>query len=473
MENEEDHFSDSSMSSDMTPVFLHQFQSLSDSLKETNQNLNTFEYLFGNYKKLVHWPSPQVKNDDKIQTEIMAELHGLRSELLQRQNHEAGSPQENLTLLKETIQELRERLSHEEIKCKSLIDTNRRLNHALDAERQRYINLEQRVEAETIARQEAEKNIEVVKTLEAKIANLQENRLDTSSNPIEDCTFNESLCKTCICHHENPLESVVERVDQLARDIESRNRKIVGELKKAGEEAIKIKPSDDSSSRGSSGKAKLKLSLAELIAERDSLLCFNHRFEKKIKHLEAEAREREARYQALKHKCKGFLTKYRSHADDRRKYSDKLGIARRALVDLQRLCKMKDENHGILMNYFGGQIEIGGRLLAAFVGSDYQGPILATEKHKKLAEWFCSVHSVSVWTQKQILALGEQLINDDQASLSIAMNRDTLSDISISLARDHGLPLDVMRALQNEAAVLQQTKENVDELRNVLELENS
>ena len=43
------------------------------------------------------------------------------------------------------------------------------------------------------------------------------------------------------------------------------------------------------------------------------------------------------------------------------------------------------------------------------MGSDYNAPGLAIESHEKLTSWFCSVHSVLVWTQKQLVALGKHL----------------------------------------------------------------
>ena len=43
------------------------------------------------------------------------------------------------------------------------------------------------------------------------------------------------------------------------------------------------------------------------------------------------------------------------------------------------------------------------------MGSEYSAPGLAIESHEKLTSWFCSVHSVLVWTQKQLVALGKHL----------------------------------------------------------------
>ena len=43
------------------------------------------------------------------------------------------------------------------------------------------------------------------------------------------------------------------------------------------------------------------------------------------------------------------------------------------------------------------------------MGSEYNAPGLAIESHEKLTSWFCSVHSVLVWTQKQLVALGKHL----------------------------------------------------------------
>ena len=85
---------------------------------------------------------------------------------------------------------------------------------------------------------------------------------------------------------------------------------------------------------------------------------------------------------------------------------DKLKNAKRVLIDLQNLFIAKDKNHLILMNYFGSQIEIIGRIISAFAGHQYKGPLLGVEGHKKLTMWFTSVHSVNIWCQKEILSLG-------------------------------------------------------------------
>ena len=62
-----------------------------------------------------------------------------------------------------------------------------------------------------------------------------------------------------------------------------------------------------------------------------------------------------------------------------------------------------------LYPFTGGQAEVLGRLLSSLMGSEYTAPVLAIEKHEKLTSWFCSVHSVLVWTQKQLVALGKHL----------------------------------------------------------------
>ena len=136
------------------------------------------------------------------------------------------------------------------------------------------------------------------------------------------------------------------------------------------------------------------------------------------------------------------------------------------------------------MNYFGGQVEVLGRLLTAFLGNDYDGPVLAVQKHKKLTEWFCSVHSVFVWTQKQLVSLGEKMWLEELSSgvqstkshqgkklkkKSSVVDINTLSDISHSLDKDDNFPEEVMKILQTQDSVLKNTRESVNELKDVLE----
>ena len=140
--------------------------------------------------------------------------------------------------------------------------------------------------------------------------------------------------------------------------------------------------------------------------------------------------------------------------------------AKKVLTDLQKLFAVKDKNQTVLMNYFGGQIEIFGRILSAFSGEVYKGPVLNVDAHKKLTIWFTNVHSVSIWCQKEILSLGKEhyLIKADTKP-----DCDTLSEISTALDQDEErLPIEVLKALQSQTSVIHQTEKNVGELRSVL-----
>merc|ERR1711863_252514 len=143
--------------------------------------------------------------------------------------------------------------------------------------------------------------------------------------------------------------------------------------------------------------------------------------------------------QSLKSKSKILLSKYKAAKSGSGSSVDKLKNAKRVLIDLQNMFIAKDKNHLILMNYFGSQIEIFGRILSAFAGDKYNGPVLGVEAHKKLTVWFTALHSTSIWCQKEILSLVKRqwTENDEFYLVKSAAPKpdcDTLSEISTNLS---------------------------------------
>lgn len=217
----------------------------------------------------------------------------------------------------------------------------------------------------------------------------------------------------------------------------------------------------------------LMLDLAEMTAQRDSLLIVNERLNKQVEKVSQEMDFKEVKHKNLKTKSKSLLNKHRVQNDERRRLLNKLSLAKRVLKNIDQLCQMHEKNHAQLMNYFGGQVEVLGRLLATFMGNEYQGPILAIDQHQKLTQWFCNVHSVLVWTQRQLVALGERLWIEGfsiQPSKKSKLDINTLSDISHSLGKEEDdlMPCEMIKVLENQQSMLQITRESVNELKDVL-----
>ena len=110
-----------------------------------------------------------------------------------------------------------------------------------------------------------------------------------------------------------------------------------------------------SSSSSDERKAILKLELAEITAERDSLLIINEKLQKEMNYLIKESDLNEAKHKNLKSKCKTLLNKHRGQSDQRKKMTSKLSAAKKVLINVDQLCRMHEKNHVLVMNYFGKQ----------------------------------------------------------------------------------------------------------------------
>ena len=95
--------------------------------------------------------------------------------------------------------------------------------------------------------------------------------------------------------------------------------------------------------------------MAEITAERDSLLIINEKLQKEMNYLIKESDLNEAKHKNLKSKCKTLLNKHRGQSDQRKKMTSKLSAAKKVLINVDQLCRMHEKNHVLVMNYFGKQ----------------------------------------------------------------------------------------------------------------------
>jgi len=524
--------SNSEASFDLAPTIQKEIKQLADSLRETNQNLHTYEFMLGQYKKLAKVsPVIQTQNNHPLEEElkriansiksiesregsITNELYQLKSQMSKKTDTEYNDDTKlnKIAFLEGTIDELKAQLKAKEEKCTTLTEANHRLYHELACEKEKNLTLDKKLDGERKAAQivskDVQKYVDFAKNLEIK---LEEERRKTQEITLQlksqenfqmqkiSTPDTSIFCKTCLCDENdgetNPLKLVVDKVEKLAEHIEHKNNEIVQEVKKNAKVPKDYYKSSDQRSNtthtiSDDRKASLKMDLAEISAERDSLLIINEKLQKEIKILVHEAEVNDSKHKNLKGKCKTLLNKHRGQSDQKKRLTNKLGAAKKVLINVDQLCRMHEKNHGLLMNYFGGQAEVLGRLLSSLMGSEYTAPVLAIEKHEKLTSWFCSVHSVLVWTQKQLVTLGKHLwiegltpsgsptksigktdFDDHKKKTSnpnAIMDINTLSDISNSLDKDDHVPNDVMKILENQESILQYTRDSVNELREVL-----
>lgn len=510
---------DSANSSDieLSPSITQEIQQLADSLKQTNENLYTFQFMLNQYKKLARVaPIQNTVKNDCIEKELKQISHSIKqleskdySSNFQELKDHLSQPQNSINdldicQLKDVISELKDKLTTQDNRCVTLTEVNVRLTHELAAEKERNMILDQKLDAEKKAAQvvgrDIQNYVDYVKKLETQIKFYKDgdNNKHLSSNParkISTIDLNDSsssvLCQTCIIDEDendctnsmtkNSLQTVVNKVQLIAEHIESQNENLVEELRNSRirDQPPPILNTCSNENHQSDSKINLqKLELAEVLAEKNSLHVINEKLTHEVEKLRSDIDKRESKYQNLKSKCRILLNKYRSKGGIEVKSSEKIKTAKRVLMDLQKLFIAKDKNHLILMNYFGSQIEIFGRILSAFAGDKYNGPVLGVEAHKKLTVWFTALHSTSIWCQKEILSLGKRqwTENDEFYLVKSAAPKpdcDTLSEISTNLSgAEERLPKEVIKALQSQVAVFQQTDESVKLLGDVLGVEN-
>ena len=494
--------SDSSEASvDHVPIITQEIQQLAQSLNQTNENLYTFQFMLNQYKKLAR-VAPTIQSEQKKDSfeeelkRISQSIQQLEAkdntistnfqEIKEYMKQPLQSPisQLDVAQLNQLILDLKEKLASQDNRCASLTERNVRLEADLKAEKEKNLVLNQKLDAEKRAAQvvgrDVQKYVEYAKKLEDEIsvfrseASKKKHLKNTSTQNGEEFGAHDVssiLCKTCIDDDQKDnLQIVVDKVQKLAEQIESQNEHLVEEFRnsKNGPTTIKASSSNALVCPHQHDETTLnhrRLELAEIMAERNSLHVINEQLTEQIDKLQNDVEEREAKYQSLKSKTKVLLGKYKTKSSSTAA-TEKLKTAKKVLTDLQKLFAVKDKNQTVLMNYFGGQIEIFGRILSAFSGEVYKGPVLNVDAHKKLTIWFTNVHSVSIWCQKEILSLGKEhyLIKADTKP-----DCDTLSEISTALDQDEErLPIEVLKALQSQTSVIHQTEKNVGELRSVL-----
>ncbi len=583
----------SSSTTDLEPQIREQFNILANTLKETNQNMHTFEFMLGQYKKLAiariapfqsgDHPANEMVVSNESNQQILQELKLLQQTIESRSSEESkrdkgglqkeeqllaeirdlrshisqfDEKKESTAFLKGKIVELEKQVENKKFLINGLQEANGRLTNDLANERERVKELDRKLDSEKKAAQTISKDIrkyvDHVKSLEAENKELRKeaktNNTSYDNNPI-NVLERSVLCQTCLNDTaEDAIENGAGKVGNLAQELAARNEDLIKELNKEKSERLRLEmevkgyqvqlgkvitaeiqpfeqsPSlstihDSSHSRsgGKGSRTKLKIELAEAVAERNSLKNENERMHADLDSTNLRLKEVEASHLRLKSKSKILLKQYRSKKDNVGNVRGKLSAVKKALFELKDLCKTREDNNRSLLNHFGNQIEISARLLAAYLNITYAGPSLILTREKKLTDWFCNVQALSVWTQKQLVSFGKylwkttasssansdnelhiskllkQLKQNGKKSKDIAddLMEDTLSEISHTLEKDltsipedfseaaalpeaeHSiLPLDLKRALQSQDLIDRQSQINMDAIQDVIDNED-
>lgn len=474
--------STSSSSTDiLQPQVRDQFHQLAESLKETNQNLLTFEFMLGQYRRLARIaPIQRDSEGDKVKDEavILDQLKQLAQSVEKLQGKASGKEEtvrqddnKEVHFLRGRVAQLEAQLADKDKTCTSLMEANGRVQNELMAERQKRQVLDQKLVAEQKAAQQIGRDI--TKYVD-KMAALEAQR-DQLNETVASLKSESILCQTCL-QNDTSLDQVASKVQDLAvqvsdhetlsklRTLEVKNDMLKEELAKERSERQKLEhcrrqvTEVHAGLQSLEGELEAKFRLADILAERDTLKCSESRLQEDLDRTRGELLATKDTLSRLKNKCKTLLRQYRSKKQIIHNYACKFDTVRKALLDIRPTIKVKDEGYRSILDHFGGQVEISGRLLAAYLDVDFVGPNLSLTPGRRLSDWFCDVQAISLWTHKQLVAFGARywsgksdhptncilppLMSQPLKATIEELDVDTVSEISHTLERDLSLASD-------------------------------
>ena len=155
--------------------------------------------------------------------------------------------------------------------------------------------------AAQVVSKDVQKYVEYAKGLEVKVEELKVKAKASKQEEIPEVkAIDDSiLCQTCVIdddNNDNHLQNIADKVEKIAVSIQHRNEEIVQEIKLSKIQvptSSSISSSRDvpdesqshhrsSSRKSGEKKAALKMELAEVEAERDSLLLINEQLQKEV-----------------------------------------------------------------------------------------------------------------------------------------------------------------------------------------------
>ena len=153
--------------------------------------------------------------------------------------------------------------------------------------------------AAQVVSKDVQKYVEYAKGLEVKVEELKVKAKVSKQEEIQEVkTIDDSiLCQTCVIdddNNDNHLQNIADKVEKIAVSIQHRNEEIVQEIKlskiqvptsstiSSSRDVPDESQSHHRSRKSGEKKAALKMELAEVEAERDSLLLINEQLQKEV-----------------------------------------------------------------------------------------------------------------------------------------------------------------------------------------------
>ena len=472
----------SSSSEDIRPQVRLQFEKLAGVLRETNQNLHTFEFMLNQYRQLAKIAPFAVRPDGTSDRDdpIMEQLKLLATSVDRIRPESSGNDEvqreikvlrkqvESLSGNSAKVQDLEAKLNNKTADCQTYLLANQRLELELAEEKKRRLVLDQKLDSERraakIVAQDITRYVDAMKQLEKQVEhykNLAEtddkNSTTLCRSCLESSTIEEAALRVRVETSELAQELVVERqrrleIEQKHSSCESQIQDYEIQLKdlKLGLETVQDELERCQSSTGDQNLKRTQLKLANVKAERNVLFASESKANEEATQAKFKLQLAEEALDRLKAKSKILLSKYRSRKQSFSAMSNKVNKIRTSLIQLQSLCRTKEENNRRILDHLGNQIEISARLLAAYLKVSIEDDLVKDSK-KTLAAWFCDVQALASWTHSQLAAFGarywmgkEEWKREDEDN--------TISELSEMLSKDSTAqnPFDTILSLIDE-----------------------
>jgi hypothetical protein len=170
----------------------------------------------------------------------------------------------------------------------------------------------------------------------------------------------------------------------------------------------------------------------------------------------------------LKAKSKALLQQHRAKKQSHAELCIKVDGIRLCLLELQHLCRTKDENYRDILDHLGSQIQISARLVAAYLDMVYNYDALNLNGNVKLSNWFCAIQALSTWTHKQLMVFGARCwttsVGDENKGASHRVDCDTLSEISHTFEQDSDKEKSLRSLVEAQDRISRTQKDSFDTL---------
>ena len=453
--------SSSSCGEDLGPQVRLQFDKLALVLRETNQNLHTFEFMLNQYKKMALISPIQHQRGDQPQEPVLEQLK-LLSEAVGRihgQESDRSEAREEVKSLHRKILELEGSLKEKTEECAALSQENNILKNLLEIEKVARNEVEAKLESEREAAKVVARDITRYVDNMKKLEMRNEQLIREKERSKDDTDNFSDLCRTCL--ERSSVEETARAVGDTVKEVEesaaifknefiqerkmrlqieeehSKCRSQVHELERQLAELKLGLFNVQEELEKTTEDPSLKIKLAHLKAERNALKSELVKANEEAEECREELRSSQDSLSRLRSKSKIMLHRYRAKKQSLTSMTLKVAKIQKWLLELRVMCQTKEDSNRKILDHLGCQIEISARLLAAYlkVPLEKEDFLPLSNPSKGLSGWFCDVQALASWTHSQISGLGVRLWTGKE-SMHLTEDRDTISELSHTLTHD-------------------------------------